>query len=420
MKTIRLSEPVIVAQNTTEPVLFGGYQDPMIRGGADGTLYVRFNARRDSWLTFGEEEQNPVYKSTDGGTSWERCAHAQDEWLRAGTPLPNGDLFYFREHAVLRGETLPALPPLPEGRRLRTAGMAVYTVNELQPYLGDRVAKEFKAYRVKAGSDEIIEETCAVHWDNMPVVLHPDGFLIRVFPHPGLCMKVSPDGTLWMPVDAPAVNEDGTLASLRRCTALLRSTDMGHTWEYVSHILYREDFNPPTAIDVEGFMECSLEFLRDGSCIALLRSGSLSPFVVGDDAHPAPIMMQTRSYDGCKTWETPTYFYDYGVLPVSRMLQDGTVLMASGRPGVYLRVSQNVSATEWSEIVPVVEVPKEDFYARYYEYTCCNTGLVVTGPNTAVIAYSDFTKTAPDGKRAKSIMVRKITVEERETRLFHA
>lgn len=38
-------------------------------------------------------------------------------------------------------------------------------------------------------------------------------------------------------------------------------------------------------------------------------------------------------------------------------------------------------------------------------------GIAVTGPNTAMIAYSDFTKTAPDGKRAKSIMVRKITVE---------
>ena len=109
---------------------------------------------------------------------------------------------------------------------------------------------------------------------------------------------------------------------------------MGHTWEYVSHILYRESFNPPTAIDVEGFMECSLEFLKDGSCLAILRSGSLSPFVIGDDDHPAPIMMQTRSRDGCKTWEKPTYFYDYGVMPVTRMLADGTVLMAAGRPGV--------------------------------------------------------------------------------------
>ena len=411
MKKIILGKPVIVAQNTTEPVLFGGYQDPAIRRAQDGTLYVRFNARRDSWLTFGEEEKNPVYRSADGGESWSVVKNGQDEWMRAGTRLPNGDIFYFREHPVLRKETLPPLPALPDNRKLRTAGMSVYTVDELKPVLGDRVAKEFKAYRIKAGSDEIIEETCPVIWDNMPAVLHHDGFLIRVFPHVSLSMKIDSEGTLWMPMDAPAIDGNGNLASLRRCTALLKSTDMGHTWEYVSHILYEEKFNPPTAIDVEGFMECSLEFVEDGSCVAFLRSGSLSPFVIGDDDHPAPIMMQTRSYDGCKTWKTPEYFYDYGVLPVTRKLEDGTILLSSGRPGVYLRVSQDTLGSEWSDIVPVVDVPKEDTYAKYYEYSCCNTGLAVTGANTAIIAYSDFTLNAPDGKRAKSIMVRKITVE---------
>ena len=411
MKKIILGKPVIVAQSTTEPVLFGGYQDPAIRRAQDGTLYVRFNARRDSWLTFGEEEKNPVYRSADGGESWSVVKNGQDEWMRAGTRLPNGDIFYFREHPVLRKETLPPLPALPDNRKLRTAGMSVYTVDELKPVLGDRVAKEFKAYRIKAGSDEIIEETCPVIWDNMPAVLHHEGFLIRVFPHVSLSMKIDSEGTLWMPMDAPAIDGNGNLASLRRCTALLKSTDMGHTWEYVSHILYEESFNPPTAIDVEGFMECSLEFVEDGSCVAFLRSGSLSPFVIGDDDHPAPIMMRTRSKDGCKTWETPKYFYDYGVLPVTRKLEDGTILLSSGRPGVYLRVSQDRLGKEWSDIVPVVDVPKEDTYAKYYEYSCCNTGLAVTGANTAVIAYSDFTLNAPDGKRAKSIMVRKITVE---------
>ena len=411
MKTIKLGKPIIVAQSTEEPILFGGYQDPTIRRAENGDLYVRFNARRDSWLTFGEEESNPVYKSTDGGESWIPIENAQDEWIRAGTRLPNGDIFYFREHAVLRKETLPKLPDLPESRRLRTAGMSVYTVDELTPILHERVAKEFKAYRIKAGTDTVIEETCRVIWDNMPVVLHPDGFLIRVFPHMSLSMKVDGEGNLWMPVDAPAIDSNGNLRSLRRCTALLRSRDMGYTWEYVSHILYKEEFNPPTAIDVEGFMECSLEFLKDGSCVAFLRSGSLSPFQVGDDSHPAPIMMKTRSRDGCKSWEKPEYFYDYGVLPVSRMLEDGTVLFASGRPGVYLRISQDISADKWSDVYHVVEVPKEDFYSKYYEYSCCNTCLTLTGPNTAFIAYSDFTLNAPDGRRAKSIMVRKITVE---------
>lgn len=40
--------------------------------------------------------------------------------------------------------------------------------------------------------------------------------------------------------------------------------------------------------------------------------------------------MKTVSNDGCKTWQEPEYFYDYGVLPVSRMFEDGTVLVAFG------------------------------------------------------------------------------------------
>ena len=412
MKKIRLHDPVVVAQSTTEPILFGGYQDPYIRRAEDGTLYVRFNARRDSWLTFGEEEKNPVYKSTDGGESWSPVKNGQDEWLRAGTRLPNGDIFYFREHPVLTKETLPELPPLPEGREMNWGGMKVYLVDELKDVLGDRVAKEIKAYRIKAGTSEVVEETCPVNWDRMPVVLHGDGFLIRVFPHPSLSMKVDKNGVLWMPVDAPAVGEDGKLLSLRRCTALLRSTDMGHTWEYVSHIVYKEEYNLPTAIDIEGFMECSLEFVADGSAVAILRSGSLHPFIVGDDDHPAPVMMWTRSCDGCKTWEEPKKFYDYGVLPVTRTLPNGTVLLSSGRPGIYLRASLDPLAKTWTDIVPVVSVPKEETYTRYYEYTCCNTSLAVTGENEAMLAYSDFTRTAPNGERAKSIMVRKITIEE--------
>ena len=96
MKRIILGKPVVVAQNTKEPVLFGGYQDPTIRCSEDGTLYVRFNARRDSWLTFGEEEKNPVFCSKDGGESWSPVKNGQDQWLRAATRLPNGDFLFPR------------------------------------------------------------------------------------------------------------------------------------------------------------------------------------------------------------------------------------------------------------------------------------------------------------------------------------
>ena len=136
MKSIKLGNAITVAQSTDEPVLFGGYQDPSIRKGEDGALYVRFNARRDSWHTFGTEEKNPVYKSVDGGESWEQIQNGQHEWMRAGAKLPNGDIFYFREHTVLQKDTLPELPPLPNG-----AGQA-YTIRGEYYLLGSDSPKK--------------------------------------------------------------------------------------------------------------------------------------------------------------------------------------------------------------------------------------------------------------------------------------
>ena len=35
--------------------------------------------------------------------------------------------------------------------------------------------------------------------------------------------------------------------------------------------------------------------------------------------------------------------------------------------------------------IAVCEVPKDDVYSKYYEYSCSNTGLAVTGSNTAMM-----------------------------------
>ena len=40
MKTIKLGKPIIVAQSTEEPILFGGYQDPTIRRAENGDLLI--------------------------------------------------------------------------------------------------------------------------------------------------------------------------------------------------------------------------------------------------------------------------------------------------------------------------------------------------------------------------------------------
>lgn len=413
MKKVTIGEPSIVAQSTTAPILFGAYQLPIIRCNEKGELFVRFSARVDNPSTWGQEDGNPVYRSVDGGKTWEHVKEATLAWVTAQQPLPNGDYLEMREYALM--DNLPELPPLPPNRHWLGAGgeRDVYLVDELYPVLGDKIAKEFGVYRVKAGTNEIVEETCKIHWKDMPCVLHEKRALRRLFGQTlsGLRFKTDANGVLWLPVPAPYITPEGELGSERFCIHILNSKDNGYNWYYVSTIVYKNEYNHPDSISVEGFSEASLSFADDGGIICVLRSGSLHPKKIGDDDHPAPLAYWTKSIDGGKTWAEPRPFYKYGVMPVLEKLGCGTLLLSSGRPGVYLRVCDDPKGEEWSDCIPIVEVPKEDYYNAYFEYSCSNTSLCLYDDHTAFLAYSDFRLNAPDGKRAKSILVRKITVE---------
>lgn len=50
-------------------------------------------------------------------------------------------------------------------------------------------------------------------------------------------------------------------------------------------------------------------------------------------------MYQCRSRDGGRTWSSPTGMPVYGILPTLVTLDDGTVLLCSGRPDATLSVS---------------------------------------------------------------------------------
>ena len=407
MRKVKMGDPVIVAQSTTEPILFGGYQDPFIRCNGQGELYVRFNTRRDCHETFGTETSNPVYKSTDAGKTWEFLPNPLYSWITARKSLPNGDYLELREHSIVTD--LPELPPLPEGRDnciTIASSSSVYLVDELLPVLGDRVAKEFKAYRVLAGTEEIVEETCRINWKNMPLRYFNNRkpFLSRIF---GNTYRVDKNGVLWMPVNGPYIDDSGKLGSGYDCMHMLRSDDMGHTWDYVSSVVYKEEYNHPDAVDVEGFSETTLEILDDGSLFCIMRSGSLHPFKMGKENHPIPKLYAVKSSDGGKTWTKPVPFYDYGVFPVSVKLDCGSIIMSSGRPGVYIRTCDDHAAENWNDVIPILAVPDEDVYKAYYEYSCSNTGVCGYDSNTAFLVYSNFRLNDPSGKRAKSILVQK-------------
>ena len=177
---------------------------------------------------------------------------------------------------------------------------------------------------------------------------------------------------------------------------LLRSTDYGRSWDLHSTIPYEGDPQADAAWDErDGFSENNLAFPADGSLICFLRT---------TDGNGIGPMYATRSTDGGATWSRPHQFDDLGVWPAVVELGCGATLIAYGRPGLYLRATQDPGGQTWSDRVTVVapgEVGRD---------TCSYSDLLALDDHKAIIAYSDFAVTGADGLPHKSIMVRTVSV----------
>lgn len=413
MRKVTVHEPIIIAQSTTAPILFGGHQDPAIRINEKKEIFVRYHAHKDCHAEAHLANLDPVLCSKDGGVTWEQVDNA--EWIKAGPKMANGDWYGMRGRPIITD--LPDPMPAPrEDRRCKIIAntTTLYTAEELAPYFPDEDFATIGAYRIKAGTDEVLEETDPVDPGDLPTTVAVfDNYVTRgggsYYSH---VYNVDKNGTAWMPVYGGMINADGTLGSDGYLgIRLLRSDDNGYHWKQVGVIPFKKDYVNPNAIDIEGFNESTLEILDDGTFFLVMRAGSLHPFEKGDPDHPAPQIFCTRSTDQGKTWETPKPFYDYGILPCSVRLGCGTYVLVSGRPGVYIRTCDDPTAREWNDVIQILPVPEKDVYDAYYEYSCSNCGICAYDDHTAFITYSDFQRNAPDGKRAKSIIVRKITVE---------
>ncbi len=104
---------------------------------------------------------------------------------------------------------------------------------------------------------------------------------------------------------------------------LLESTDEGRTWQYLSTVA--EDLEGKTA---EGPDETTLLELKSGRFAAFYRDNG--------GGH----LKLRFSDDGCRTWgeERELTYFNGAASPHGIVLRDGTVLLVSGRPNVYLLI----------------------------------------------------------------------------------
>jgi len=145
---------------------------------------------------------------------------------------------------------------------------------------------------------------------------------------------------------------------------VIKSEDDGRTWRYWSDIA-----DDPEGKFQEGPNESELVELAHGELLVLYRV---------DGGHGA--LHQKRSVDGGKTWGEEEVVFTASAAPNARILTDGTLVVVTGRPNLYLLVDFTGTGREYQKVM--IYNGSGSSYASVLE----------TGPNEIMIIYdeSDF------------------------------
>jgi alpha-glucosidase len=166
---------------------------------------------------------------------------------------------------------------------------------------------------------------------------------------------------------------------------IVESCDDGLTWKFLSMFPYEAERNHH-----EGLNESSLVELKDGRILGFVRTGfSLD----GKKRNP---LLQFASRDGGKTWGDRREIADNGVAPQAQLLADGTLVVLSGRPGVYLLIDRSGTGERYER----QEVSKT-LGSSY-------SSLMETAPGKLVLLYDEsaFVHLPGETPRNRMMMVR--------------
>ena len=135
------------------------------------------------------------------------------------------------------------------------------------------------------------------------------------------------------------LEESGGVEAGGKCANyFLESVDDGETWRYLSVYPYEKGHT-------EGLFESTLVERKDGSLLAICRTGySLD----GTTRHP---LLQFVSHDGGKTWGERREISDNGVAPQATMLSDGTLVVLTGRPNLFLLIDRTGTGEHYEKMM---------------------------------------------------------------------
>ena len=159
----------------------------------------------------------------------------------------------------------------------------------------------------------------------------------------------------------PTYYLDGTDSVSRSCISFYQSTDWGRNWNVRGKILYQLDLNADTGGEKasRAFTEPTFVVLDEKTLFCVMRTGSDSP------------MYKVVSYDNGASWSIPKAFTPNGVRPTLIKLDNGVLALASGRPGVQLRISLDGQGENWTEPIEMVHyMDRTGHYASAADASC--------------------------------------------------
>jgi hypothetical protein len=382
---IRFSD-FAIAGVASEPEKWGYFQFPKIGRKPDGSLQAKWNMKADAMSAYGTEGSGSA-NSADGGKTWQI---QQKEETTGELLLPNGDRIEIATPRPIQVTNLKLPKPIGAGGDTnRKSNYAFYRLNELPDSCRGVYLKRLKKGETewKTEQDSLYDPDAARHTigGKMPIVWWGD-------------MHVAADGSVIAGVYPGSLIKPNGAIEPKSGVFFYRSTDSGHSWRIQGRIPYQPDLIvDPKGSKRMGYTEPAFEILKDGTFLCVMRTS--------DGVGIGP-MYASHSKDLGKTWSKPEVIAANGVLPRLLQLDNGIVVLASGRPGVQLRFLKNGEDKTWTEAFEMLPYTSEN-----EQVSCGYTGLLSTGRDSFLMILSDFKYKTEQSDIRKAIKVREVVVK---------
>ncbi len=192
----------------------------------------------------------------------------------------------------------------------------------------------------------------------------------------------------------PGVYNNRDLLQRMRRAFVVKSTDRGRSWSYLSTIAYDPDAG------LEGFNETAMALLENGGLLAVMRTGGGQP------------MYQSRSTDQGKTWSKTIPTGVCGVFPDMTLMSNGVLACSYGRPGNNVMFSVDGTGKLWTHHT-WIRASDRLLPGQYMQFTSGYTAIRESGPDELLFVFAVRGLIEAEGKpptncyRAANIKVKK-------------